>query len=144
MMKLFVKDKEYKVRFSYGVLMKEKLIRRLMDFSEVEEQNRFEELIQITAELLLAGLQKYHKNEFGYDTESEKGSRIEQMYDLMDDYEDESTAEKEQNGYELYNSLQEELFKNGFLSQIMNKAAEEQAIKQDATKLPTDHKGKKK
>lgn len=41
----------------------------------------------------------------------------------MDDYEDESTDENPQNGYVLFEKLQKELFKNGFLSALQKEEA---------------------
>ena len=46
------------------------------------------------------------------------------MLDLFDDYEDESTEDKQQSAATLFQDLQGELEKNGFLSAMM-KAADE-------------------
>ena len=93
--------------------------------------------------MILAGPQKCHKDEFGYETESEEETALAKVYDLMDEYEEESTEENPQSGYTLFEKCNEELMKNGFLS-AMTKQAEENAKKQDATVIPQDHKPKKK
>ena len=68
--------------------------------------------------------QKYHSKEFGYSNDDEKAQRIEEMLDLFDDYEDESTEEHEQSAATLFSDLQGELQKNGFLSAMMTAVEE--------------------
>lgn len=137
-----VSGKEYKVRFGYGVLCKTNLIDRVVNLSnQKDEEHAFQNMMCTVAELVLAGLQKKHKDEFGYETENEKNAVLEKVYDLMDDYEDESTEENPQDCYTLFEMLQSELEKNGFLSKI-TKMGEEAAKKQNATVIPQDHKKK--
>ena len=131
-----VNGKEYKVKFGYGVLCETNLIDELSNGTKEEEFNK---LISILPELLLAGLQKKHFDEFGYETESEKKSALRKVYDLLDDYEEESTEEDAKNGFMLFEKLQKELMANGFLSG-MTKKQEELAKQQDATTIPQDHK----
>lgn len=139
-----VADKEYKVKFGYRVLCETDLIDRfVMMQNTMDDEHAFKSMTMIVAEMLLVGLQKYHSDEFGWTTESEKQQKIYAALDLMDEYEDESTEEHPQNAYELFEDLQEELSKNGFLSQI-TKAGAEAAEKQDATVIPQDHKKKSK
>ena len=56
---------------------------------------------------------------------------------MLDQYEDEN--EDTDAGFNLFNSLQEELEKNGFLSGV-TKGLEEAMQKANATKVPMDHK----
>lgn len=120
-----VNDTEYKVRFGYGVLCKTDLIDRMVEVYGSESESgahKVREMISLTAELLLAGLQKYHKEEFGYITESEKDSALDKVFSLIDDYEDENAdgfeGEEKKDAIQLFVGLQEELQKNGFLSRI--------------------------
>lgn len=136
-----VGDKEYKVKYGYGVLCNSDLIDKVTSIGQ--ENNGFKGAMKTVAELILAGLQKCHKDEFGYETESEEETALEKVYDLMDEYEEESTEENPQSGYTLFEKCNDELMKNGFLSQ-MRKNAEENAKEQDATVIPLDHKQKKK
>ena len=139
MFSINVKSKEYKVKFGYGVLCETNLIDELSNGTKEEEFNK---LISILPELLLAGLQKKHFDEFGYETASEKKVALRKVYDLLDDYEEESTEEDEKNGFILFEKLQKELMANGFLSG-MTKKQEELAKQQDATIIPQDHKSAK-
>lgn len=136
-----VNGKEYKVKYGYRVLCNSDLIDKVTAIGSGD--NSFKGAMKTVAELILAGLQKCHKDEFGYETETEEEAAINKVYDLLDEYEEESTEENPKDGYSLFEKCQEELMKNGFLSQ-MRKNAEENAKAQDATVIPQDHKAKKK
>lgn len=136
-----VDEKEYKVKFGYGVLCKTDLIDRVVNLSQTNGVNAFHNMMKTLAELLLAGLQKSHKDEFGYESDAEKETALDKVYDLLDDYESESTDENPQDGYTLFEKCQDELMKNGFLSGVLKRAREATA-KQNATKMPQDHKKK--
>ena len=100
-------------------------------------------MISVMAELFLAGLQKYHFEEFGYFTDSEKVEKMDAVYDLLDQYEAESTEDNPQDGFILWQELQDELEKNGFLSKT-TAAILKVAEGQNATMIPQDHKRKSK
>ena len=136
-----VNGKEYKVKYGYRVLCNSDLIDKVTAIGQ--ENNGFRGAMKTVAELILAGLQKCHKDEFGYETESEEETALAKVYDLMDEYEEESTEENPQSGYTLFEKCNEELMKNGFLSEMTKRAAEN-AKEQDATVIPQDHKPKKK
>lgn len=117
-----IHGKEYKVRFSYRTVCEDDILDKISDATDFEGLNiggMIAKVSKATAELLLVGLQKYHSDEFGYKDDKEKAQRIEEMLDLFDDYEDESTEEHEQSAATLFSDLQEELQKNGFLSAMM-------------------------
>ena len=148
-----VNDKIYKVKYGYGVLYKSDLIDRVLTASSGTADKMadvIKNVIGLTAELLLAGLQKRHSDEFGYDpeSESERNEMILKVCDLIDEYEDEHAndpvgeGETPPNGFTLFNDLQSELEKNGFLSQ-MTKAEAEVLADQNATVIPTDHQKKR-
>lgn len=113
--------------------------------------------MRLTAEMLAAGLQKYHKDEFGYyidDPDDPDGipvvddklktKAIRKCYDLIDAYEDDATDEQREKGEhdsaELYGILNDELVKNGFLSRL-NRNLER--AETNITKIPMDHQKKK-
>ena len=145
-----VGESEYRVQFGYGVLYKTDLIDRVLNISPADEEDTknpadlLKNLIGLTAELLLAGLQRRHKDEFGFETDEERNQMILKVCDLIDDYEEEHTDEdgnRDKDGFTLFSDLQGELERNGFLSQI-TKTAEVNAAKANVTKMPTDHKKK--
>lgn len=148
-----VNGDSYKVRFGYGALYKTNLIDRVIKATsgstKGEAAESIKNLIGLTAELLLEGMQKYHKDKFGYDTDEERDARIREVCDLLDDYEDEhaeddvADGETALSGFTVFNDLNQELMKNGFLSRV-TRAAAETAASQNATVLPMEHQRKKK
>ena len=122
-----IHGKEYKVRFTYRMICEGDLLDKVTaigDFSELDAKGIIGKLAITTAELLLAGLQKYHSDEFGYKDENDRKALIDEILDMFDDYEDESTEEHPQSAFTLFTDLQGQLERNGFLSAMMNASAE--------------------
>ena len=135
MITLKVNGKDYKLVFGYGALLKTDILDRIQN----SNKEGLKGAISLLPELLLVGLQKRHKDEFGWETESEKEVALDKIYDLLDEYENESTEDNPQDGFMLLQQMNDELGKNGFLSRIMKMA---EAESQNATKIPQDHKKK--
>ena len=135
MITLKVNNKEYKLVFGYGSLLKTDILDRIQN----SNKEGLKGAISLLPELLLVGLQKRHKDEFGWETESEKEVALDKIYDLLDEYENESTDDNPQDGFMLLQEMNDELGKNGFLSRIMKMV---EAESQNATKIPQDHKKK--
>lgn len=131
-----VNDKTYKVKFGYGVLSQSDILTKVATMGNI---NNPKDMIAMLPELILAGLQRKHKDEFGYETEEEKKVAYEKVCDLLDDYEDESTEENPKNGYILFEKASKELENNGFLSGIMNAM---EGMEKKLPKIPQDHKKK--
>ena len=137
-----IHGKEYKVRFTYRMICEGDLLDKVSavgDFSELDAKGILSKLAIPTAELLLAGLQKYHSDEFGYKDENDRKALIDEVLDLFDDYEDESTEENPQSAYTLFRDLQGELERNGFLSAMMSASEQmsqmEEAVEQTKTEM---------
>ena len=94
-----VNNKTYKVKFGYGVLTQSDILTQVSSMGAI---NNPKDMIKMLPELILAGLQRKHKDEFGYETEEEKKAAYEKVCDLLDDYEDESTEENPHNGFTLF------------------------------------------
>ena len=136
-----IHGKEYKVRFTYRTVCEDDILDKISDATDFEGLNvggMIAKVSKATAELLLVGLQKYHSDEFGYKDDKEKAQRIEEMLDLFDDYEDESTEEHEQSAATLFSDLQEELQKNGFLSAMMTAIEQTAKAEQIAEQTKTE------
>ncbi|MBR2563435.1 MAG: hypothetical protein IKE29_02310 [Paenibacillus sp.] len=130
-----IHGKEYKVRFTYRMICEGDLLDKVSavgDFSELDAKGVISKLAITTAELLLAGLQKYHSDEFGYEDEKDRKALIDEVLDMFDDYEDESTEENPQSAFTLFRDLQGELERNGFLSAMMTAATEAEEVKTTA------------
>ena len=135
-----VEEKTYKVRFGYGVLSETDILDKVSEMGNIDtsKPGAMKKLISVLPELLLAGLQKYHKETFGYETEEEKKEAFEKVCDLLDKYEEEGTEDVPKNGFEMLNKLSKELMDNGFLSGIQNSAEKESTV------VPMDHQKKAK
>ncbi len=132
---------EYKVRYGYRTVCENDILDRVMKIGNSEDgtaKGLINNLVKTTAELLLVGLQKYHSKEFGYKDEKEKLKRIDEILDLLDDYEDESTEDHEQDAATLLRDLQDELEKNGFLSTIAKMGQEMSQMEQTAQTAKTE------
>ena len=131
--------KTYKVKFGYGVLTQSDILTPVSSMGAI---NNPKDMIKMLPELILVGLQKKHKDEFGYETEEEKRIAYEKVCDLLDDYEDESTEENPHNGFTLFEKASQELEKNGFLSGMVKAMEEKSEEEKKLPKTPQDHKKK--
>lgn len=177
MLKIKVKDVEYKIKFGYKAIAKSNVLKDIValrkkfstnpkdeddtdqnenedntdqgedNTDQIKEEDNTEkyiemidEILDLTSRLLLAGLQKYHSDVFGYDPddpESVKNAK-DIIENFIDDYIDE---EDSMELMDLFTALQDELMNNGFLFGKSQKA-EEAMTEQDATIAPQDHKKK--
>lgn len=129
--------KTYKVKFGYGVLTQSDILTQVSSMGAI---NNPKDMIKMLPELILVGLQKKHKDEFGYETEEEKKIAYDKVCDLLDDYEDESTEENPHNGFILFEKASQELEKNGFLSGMVKAMEEKSEEEKKLPKTPQDHK----
>ena len=129
--------KTYKVKFGYGVLTQSDILTQVASMGAI---NNPKDMIKMLPELILVGLQKKHKDEFGYETEEEKKIAYDKVCDLLDDYEDESTEENPHNGFTLFEKASQEIEKNGFLSGMVKAMEEKSEEEKKLPKTPQDHK----
>lgn len=129
--------KTYKVKFGYGVLTQSDILTQVSSMGAISNPK---DMIKMLPELILVGLQKKHKDEFGYETEEEKKIAYDKVCDLLDDYEDESTEENPHNGFTLFEKASQELEKNGFLSGMVKAMEEKSEEEKKLPKTPQDHK----
>lgn len=139
MFSLSANGKTYKVKFGYGVLTQSDILTQVSSMGAI---NNPKDMIKMLPELILVGLQKKHKDEFGYETEEEKKIAYDKVCDLLDDYEDESTEENPHNGFTLFEKASQELEKNGFLSGMVKAMEEKSEEEKKLPKTPQDHKKK--
>lgn len=110
-------DRELKIKYGYEATIKSGIIRDLMNMDNISgDMESVEKLLLFLPEMLLVGLQKFHKEEFGYDpeNESQKDACLEKVYALLDDYFDGEEGDMNT----LFSILQKELLENGFLSRM--------------------------
>ena len=108
-------DKELKIKYSYKATIKSGIISKLIALSDADDSESVNGMLTLLPELLLAGLQKFHADEFGCDyTDVSKTEQLDKVYELMDDYFDSDDGDIQN----LFDSLQGELLENGFLSKM--------------------------
>ena len=122
-------EKEYKVQFGYIATAKSGIIRDLVNIERMigdgeSAIENLDKILMFIPEIMLVGLQKFHREEFGYnyDTKEGKDEAFEKVSQLVDDYFDGEDADFKG----LFNSLEEELLHNGFLSSMFNEEQESQ------------------
>ena len=126
-------EKEYKIQFGYIATAKSGIIRDLVNIERMigdgeSAIENLDKILMFIPEIMLVGLQKFHREEFGYnyDTKEGKDEAFEKVSQLVDDYFDGDDADFKG----LFNSLEEELLHNGFLSSMFNEEQEIQNKKQ--------------
>ena len=122
-------EKEYKIQFGYIATAKSGIIRDLVNIERMigdgeSAIENLDKILMFIPEIMLVGLQKFHREEFGYnyDTKEGKDEAFEKVSQLVDDYFDGEDADFKG----LFNSLEEELLHNGFLSSMFNEEQESQ------------------
>ena len=116
-----IKNKEYKIKFGYKPTLKERIISKVVRFSNITNENdleKIEDLLLFLPELILVGLQVNHE-EFRYniDTGEGKEEQLEKSFNLIEDYLEEDNADI----LDLFVRLQEALTEDSFLSTLFQK-----------------------
>ena len=140
-MKVKLGNSEYSIKFGFKPTLKSHLIK---DVSEsVSEQDGSLEsveklLLETLPKMLLVGLQVNHKDEFGYDydTNEKYDEQLEKVSDILYD----AIDTNEVNCMDLFADMQEEMMTNGFLAQMMESI--EKAQEQEKKKTPSKAKAK--
>lgn len=131
MKKIKFGDKEYQIQFGYIVTAKSGIIGKLAHIEKMmngemtpEEIDNF---LMFIPEIVLVGLQKFHRDEFGYDynTYEGKDAALDKVGLLVDDYFDSEDADFNK----LLDTLTEELMNNSFLSKLFREEQEVQEKK---------------
>lgn len=122
-----IKGKEYKIKFGYKPTLKERIISKVVRFSNITNENdleKIEDLLLFLPELILVGLQVNHE-EFRYniDTGEGKEEQLEKSFNLIEEYLEEDNADI----LDLFVRLQEALTEDSFLSTLFQK--EQSAVK---------------
>ena len=143
MMVLKVKDEEYRVKFGYNSFCDTDLMDRTQDLlelfrgEEVEDDKdvsslgKIKELFCCVRDLLFVGFEKYNPVE-----------TVQDIGNILDDYNEESTEENKKGLIDLFVMLSEELTSEGFLAGLMKEmnAEDTQNSGEKITKIPQDHK----
>lgn len=118
-------EKEYNIKFAYEPTLKSRILSKIASLEDelkngINSADKAEDMMLLIPEIILIGLQKFHRNDFGYDYDSESGKQeqLSKVFDLVDDYFD---CNEDASALDLYDKLQEEMLANSFLSKIFQK-----------------------
>lgn len=126
-------EKEFNIKYGYEATVKNGIIKKLVSLGEENgNMESIEKILLLLPELLLAGLQKYHADEYGFDYKNsdQKEKQMAKVYALLDEYFDGEDGDVEK----LFGDLQNELLENGFLSKILRKESEKKIGKGEKEK----------
>lgn len=125
--------KEFNIKYGYEATVKNGIIKKLVSLGEENgNMESIEKILLLLPDLLLAGLQKYHADEYGFDYKNadQKEKQMAKVYALLDEYFDGEDGDVEK----LFGDLQNELLENGFLSKILRKESEKKIGKGEQEK----------
>lgn len=135
---LKVKDREYKVRFTYNAFCDTDLLDKTRELlgvfqnnnaetdADVSAMGKIKDLFVCVRELLFVGFRKDNPVE-----------SVQEVGDILDDYHEEATEEDKRGILDLFVILTNELMAEGFLSGLMQTVAE---VNEKNAKTPQDHK----
>ena len=135
MTKIKFGDKEYQIQYGYIATAKSGIIGKLIKSENALDGDNIEDSIGdfllLIPELVLVGLQKFHRDEFGYNYDTGEGREeaLEKAGDLVDSYFDSEDADIKK----LMDDLRGELMDNSFLSNMFQEERENQEKEQKQT-----------
>jgi hypothetical protein len=135
-MTLKIGEKELNVKFGYEATLKSRLLSKMAKMGvkthdKGGDMEVIEDMLLFIPEVLLVGLQKEHKKEFGYNLDTKEGyeENKEKVFGLVAEYLDSGDVD----AIDLFNELQEEMTRNGFLKKMFEREVEK-ATEQANTK----------
>lgn len=132
MKKIKIGSKEYSIYFAMQPTVQSGVIGKLAKLENIKEwsADNLGDFLEPLTELLLVGLQKFHKDEFGYNYLSGEGKdeALSKAYELMDQL---AEDEGEYDYTELFADLNTELLENGFFAKLFQKEQKAEAEKSE-------------
>ncbi len=131
MTKIKIGKKEYSVYFAMQPTVQSGIVGKLAQIEERQEWDteNFGDFLATLTELLLVGLQKNYKDEFGYNylTGEGKDEALSKAYDLMDQFAEDTDSDYDFT--DLFADLNAELLENGFFKKLFQKEQEKEEKK---------------
>ena len=135
-MTLKVGEKEFKITFGYEATLKSRLLSRMAKMSVDMGENggdleKVEDMLLFIPEVVLVGLQKEHEEyKYNLDTKENYEEKKNMAFSLVAEYLDNG----ENDVIQLFNELQEEMTKNGFLKKMFENEVEKAQANSDKKK----------
>lgn len=136
MLNLKIGEKELKITFGYEATLKSRLLSRMAKMSVTLGENegdleKVEDMLLFIPEVMLVGLQKNHEEyRYNLDTKEDYEEKKNMAFSLVAEYLDDG----ENDAIELFNQLQEEMMKNGFLKKMFENEVEKAQKNSDKKK----------
>lgn len=123
-----MKFMNYEIKFGIEATTKSGILKKIKEVQQSSGDfiDDIEMMLNMVPEFLLVGLQKRHKDEFGYDYNTNKGKEeaTAKVCELIDEY----TDQEDSSIKELFEELLKEVMQNGFFKKEMK--AEKEAKEQ--------------
>lgn len=128
-------NREYQIQYGYLATVKSKIIKDLAQLNtDGNEFDTLDTFLTMLPKLLLVGLQKFHKDEYGCDflNNTSVARATEKVGALLDEYFDSSDSDVQ----DLFMLLQDELVANGFLSKSVRRNQQDAAQQEGQQNQP--------
>lgn len=123
-----MKFMNYEIKFGIEATTKSGILKKIKEVQQSGDDfvDEIEMTLNMLPEFLLVGLQKRHKDEFGYDYNTNEGKEEAKtkVYELIDEY----TDQEDSSIRELFEELLKEVMQNGFFKkEVLQMKAEKEA-----------------
>ena len=128
-----MKFMNYEIKFGIEATTKSGILKKIKEVQQSSDDSidNIEMMLTMVPEFLLVGLQKRHKDEFGYDYNTNEGKEeaTAKVCELIDEY----TDQEDSSIKELFEELLKEVMQNGFFKkEVLQMKAEKEAKEQKA------------
>lgn len=128
-----MKFMNYEIKFGIEATTKSGILKKIKEVQQSSDDfvDEIEMTLNMLPEFLLVGLQKRHKDEFGYDYNTNEGKEeaTAKVCELIDEY----TDQEDSSIRELFENLLKEVMQNGFFKkEVLQMKAEKEAKEQKA------------
>lgn len=128
-----MKFMNYEIKFGIEATTKSGILKKIKEVQQSGDDSvdNIEMMLTMVPEFLLVGLQKRHKDEFGYDYNTNEGKEeaTAKVCELIDEY----TDQEDSSIREMFEELLKEVMQNGFFKkEVLQMKAEKEAKEQKA------------
>ena len=129
MLKLNIDGKEYRIKFGYEPVLKERIISKMTKISSLFEGDdispeSMEDAMLFIPEILLVGLQVCHPEfRYDYNTKAGKEDKLSAVYEIMDQYLTDGG-----DMFSIFEDMQNEIVNDSFLSSLLRKGKEAEKV----------------
>ena len=128
-MKIEIRGKEYKIKFGYEPVLKERIISKMTKIGSLFEGDEvspeaMEDAMLFIPEIFLAGLQVNHAEfRYDYNTKAGKEEKLREVYEIMDQYLNDGG-----DIFKLFEDMQNEMVNDSFLSSLLRRGKEAEKV----------------